>query len=283
MLLEMAIGDAYGAAFEFVPAHMTDTHTIGRYRRHPRHLGCPGRYTDDTQMSIAIAELMLSKQEFTKENLANSFVNAFKRDPRTGYARGFYQILQSVNDGAELLKKIISTSDKNGAAMRVSPIGFYDKPERVITQATVQAKVTHDNPDAISAAVAVALMVHYFHFDKGSKKDLADYLYGYVPIQWHKPWQGRVDVQAFSCVQAAMSAINASDSLSRILELCIRFGGDTDTTAAIAMAVASCCKEIASDLPSYLFDELDSGAFGADYIRHLDQQLLLSIKDNEEM
>ncbi len=279
MLLEMAIGDAYGAAFEFVSSDLTNGHEVGRYQRHPRHTGAPGHYTDDTQMGIAIAELMLSKRVFTQEVLADCFVNGFKRDPRVGYARGFYQILQSVNSGDELLQRIVSTSDKNGAAMRAPPIGCYPLPERVVAQATAQARVTHDHPEAISAAVAVALMVHYFRFDKGSKINLAEYLYGYILLPWHIPWQGPVDVRACSCVRAAVSAISESTSLTEILERTVRFGGDTDTTAAIALAAASCCGEVAQDLPRYLYEELESGPYGADYLRHLDQQLF----DFEEM
>ncbi len=274
MLLELAIGDAYGAAFEFVPQYMTNGHQIGPYQSHPTHHLGPGRYTDDTQMSIAVAELMLSKQAFTRENVANFFVNAFNRDPRKGYAKGFYQILQSVENGSQLIQRIISTSNKNGAAMRVAPIGIYELPEQVVDQATTQARVTHDSTEGISAAVAVALMVHYFHYNKGPKQHLPDYINGFVPGPWHQIWQSRVDVQGLSCVRAVMNIICTSDSMVQILERCIHFGGDTDTTAAIAMAIGSCSQQIDQNLPQYLFENLESGPYGVDYIRQLDEQLL---------
>lgn len=61
MLVELAVGDACGAGFEyvwnrkFVSAH----NDLSAYVRHPWHKQKPGTYTDDTQMSIAIAELVV--------------------------------------------------------------------------------------------------------------------------------------------------------------------------------------------------------------------------------
>ena len=274
MLLELAIGDAYGAAFEFVPQSLIHGHRIGLYRRHPTHNILPGRYTDDTQMSLAVAELLLSGEEFTKENMADYFVLAFRRDPREGYARGFYRLLQSVTDGSQLLQHIRPRSDKNGAAMRVAPIGLCPQVGQVIALARLQAQVTHDSPQGISAAIAVALTVHYFHFDKGPKADLPAYLRGFVLGPWDQVWHGPVDVKGLSCVKAAVSAIVESSSATRLLERCIQFGGDTDTTAAIALAAASCCREIDPDLPRHLHRGLESGPFGAHYIRRLDEGLL---------
>jgi len=94
MLVEFAIGDAYAAAFEFVDRELTRDHQLGDYARHPRHEIAPGSYTDDTQMSIAVAELIVSSAPFTRENLADCFVQAFQRDPRTDRAFvGNYQRL----------------------------------------------------------------------------------------------------------------------------------------------------------------------------------------------
>ena len=57
MFLEMAIGDAYGAGFEYAPADFVkQNNTLTAYVKHPKHSLAPGSYTDDTQMSIANAE-----------------------------------------------------------------------------------------------------------------------------------------------------------------------------------------------------------------------------------
>jgi ADP-ribosyl-[dinitrogen reductase] hydrolase len=50
--------------------------------------------------------------------------------------------------------------------------------------------------------------------------------------------------------------------------------GDVDTVAAIALAAGSCSPEITQDLPTHLFDTLENGQYGRDYIRRLDKQLL---------
>jgi hypothetical protein len=53
MLLELAIGDAYGAGFEDVDAEMIrQQNDLSGYVKHPRHHIQPGCYTDDTQMSL---------------------------------------------------------------------------------------------------------------------------------------------------------------------------------------------------------------------------------------
>lgn len=99
MLLELAIGDAYGAGFEYANSQfIASKNTLSGYVQHPRHNIKPGCYTDDTQMSIAIAEVLVSQQPWTEEILANNFVTVFKRDPREGYAKGFFDFLTQIED-----------------------------------------------------------------------------------------------------------------------------------------------------------------------------------------
>src|SRR5436190_23070938 len=122
MLLEAAIGDAYGAGFEYVPRALIQAHnTADHYVKHPRHNIGAGYYTDDTQMSLAVAEAIVAGDPWTPAALAERFVSSFKRDPREGYASHFYALLQEVRDGAELLARIRPASDKSGAAMRAAP------------------------------------------------------------------------------------------------------------------------------------------------------------------
>src|SRR5687768_15127870 len=122
MLIEIAIGDAYGAGFEYGdPRAVRDDNDLTHYVKHPRHRLRPGCYTDDTQMSIAVAEMIVSGEAWTPVNLASRFVEAFKRDPREGYAQRFYGFLREVRDGEEFVRKIRPDSDKSGAAMRAAP------------------------------------------------------------------------------------------------------------------------------------------------------------------
>src|ERR1700676_3298355 len=114
MLLELAIGDAYGACFEYAEdSFVRENNDLSAYVQHPRPRIKPGCYTDDTQMSAAIAEIIVSDAPWTPETLAQQFVTAFKRDPRGGYASGFYALLNEVSDGTEFLARIRPESDKS--------------------------------------------------------------------------------------------------------------------------------------------------------------------------
>jgi ADP-ribosylglycohydrolase len=280
MLLELAIGDAYGMGFEYAPVEFVQTHnTLSAYIRHPHHPIQPGHYTDDTQMSLAIAEAIVSGEPWTSQLLADNFVKAFKRDPREGYAGNFYSFLNRIQDGAQLLSEIKPASDKSGAAMRACPIGVFPTTDEIVEKCTLQAKITHDTPDGIAAANAAALMTHYFLYQRGPKAQLGHFLETYVPGHlWSEPWQGRVGSQGLMSVRAAVSAIIRYDCLSHILKAAVAFTGDVDTVAAIALGAASCCQEVAQDLPPHLFNNLERGPYGHDYLLALDQQLFLLVK-----
>ncbi|WP_390624114.1 ADP-ribosylglycohydrolase family protein [Fodinicola feengrottensis] len=88
MLVELAVGDAYGAGFEYAdPDFVASNNTLNRYVQHPKHSGIrPGQYTDDTQMTLAVAELLVSNEPWTEGSVADKFVEVFRRDPREGYA-----------------------------------------------------------------------------------------------------------------------------------------------------------------------------------------------------
>lgn len=274
MLLELAVGDAYGAGFEYADRNLIrQFNTLERYIKHPRHGIRLGGYTDDTQMSIAIAEAIVSGKPWTPETLADAFVRAFKRDPREGYAQGFYQFLRQVKDGQQFLTQIRPDSEKSGAAMRAAPIGFFPTVEEVIERATVQAKLTHNTPKGIGAAVAAALMSHYFLYRRGPKKDLGAFLEQYVDEQWSDPWDGKVKSKGWMSVRAAATALMAHDRMSALLQACIDFSGDVDTVAAIALAASACSAEMEQDLPEHLVFGLEDGPYGRRYLIDLDRQL----------
>ncbi len=274
MLVELAIGDAYGAGFEYSPNRMIrEQNDLSGYVQHPRHGIRPGCYTDDTQMSIAIAEAIVSGESWTKENLASRFVSAFKRDPREGYARGFFAFLQEVRDGVEFLEEIRPESDKSGAAMRACPIGVYGAIEGVIERSTVQASLTHNTPDGIAAAVAASLMSHYFIYNLGPRSDLPHFIADHVPGEWAVPWKKKVGAKGTMSVRAAITAVAANGSLSSILKECVAFTGDVDTVAAIALGAASCTQEVEQDLPEILFENLEDGRYGLAFLSRLDGKL----------
>lgn len=275
MLLELAVGDAYGAGFEYADDEFVRAYNnLSGYVRHPRHAIKPGCYTDDTQMSLAIAEAIASGIPWTPEALADKFVEAFKRDSREGYSSKFYQYLLKIEDGREFLANINWTSDRSGAAMRSAPMGVLPTIEKVIEAATIQAAITHNTPDGINASKAAALMSHYFIYQLGEKRQLGEFLETYVPGNWAVPWEGKVKSLGWMSVRAAITAIMRNDSMSELLTDCIAFTGDVDTVGAIALAAASSSIEIAQDIPTHLIQTLENGKYGRDYIIELDRRLM---------
>jgi ADP-ribosyl-[dinitrogen reductase] hydrolase len=280
MLLQLAVGDAYGAGFEYVNEMVAKYNDLSRYIQHPRHKAIrPGMYTDDTQMTIAIAELIVSGADWTPLNLASKFVECFKRDERTGYAGGFYDFLQSVSDGQEFLDKIRPDSDKSGAAMRAAPIGVFSTVDEVLEKTEIQAKVTHNTPDGIQAAQAGALMAHYFLYDVGAKSELGKWLEKHVTgHRWNEPYKGKVKPKGWMSVRAAITAVMRNNNMSALLKDCIAFQGDVDTVATIALAATAHSKEYTQDIPQLLIDTLENGTYGRDYLVNLDKQLLALVR-----
>jgi ADP-ribosyl-[dinitrogen reductase] hydrolase len=275
MLLEMAIGDAYGAGFEYAPDSLIRCHNDAtHYVKHPRHALAPGSYTDDTQMSIAITEALLSGQRWTPLLVASHFVQTFRRDQREGYSGNFYALLCEIKSGQEFLERIRPDSDKSGAAMRAPPLGVLPSIGQVAEFCRVQASITHNTTDGHNAALASALMTHYFLYNLGPKERLGEFLESQVPGPWAYPWVGKVGSKGWMSVRAAATAVTRNSSLKDLLIDCVSFSGDVDTVAAIALAAAACSAEYSKDLPQTLLETLENGPFGRDYLKRLDAQLL---------
>ncbi|SDD70679.1 ADP-ribosylglycohydrolase family protein [Actinokineospora iranica] len=277
-MVELAVGDAYGAGFEYADAaFVAERNTLRGYVPHPRHRSLrPGSYTDDTQMSIAVAEVLVSGDPWTAPTLADAFVRVFHRDRREGYAAGFHGLLCQVRDGEELLRRLRPASDKSGAAMRSAPLGLLPTVPEVLRHTEIQARVTHDTPDGVESAQAAALAVHYCHFGLGPVAEVGRWIDSRLTDGaggWARPWQGKVGAQGRMSVRAALTALAANDTLSGLLRACVAFTGDVDTVATIAIAAASRSAEFARDLPPALLDGLERGPYGFDYLAELDARL----------
>ena len=280
MMLELAIGDAYGAGFEYAPeSQIKRENNLQKYVQHQKHKTLkPGSYTDDTQMSIGIAELLIEDIEWSPFNIANKFLEVFKRDERQGYAQGFYQFLKEIKSGEEFLKRIRPYSEKNGAAMRSVPLGYLSSPEKVMEYAGIQASLTHNTSLGINSSKAVGLMAYYFIHDVGTKDQLSNYIENYLGKLWVQPWIYNVKSRADIVVRSAIYLIENENKLSDLLIRCVNLGGDVDTVATIALGVASCSKEYQNDLPHNLIDNLENGKYGRDYLIQLNKKLLERFK-----
>ncbi len=276
MLRLMAVADAYAVSFEYAPTEFVVAHhQLSDYVKHHKHNLLPGHYSDDTQMSIAVAEVICARVGLDPLHFAEAFVRCFKRDPREGYAKGFYKFLCEVQDGAEFLDKIKSDSDKSGGAMRALPCGIFPNIDEVVLFASAQACITHGTENGVNAAIAAALMSHYFIYDLGPKEALGEFIAKHVPgsTDWSKPWTGPVGQKGVMSVHAAITAIVQASSLKDLLDRCVRFTGDVDTVAALALGAAGQCKELPFDLPSWLFKNLEKGPYGYKFLARLDASL----------
>lgn len=277
MLLHAAIGDAYGAGFEFAERAIIDKENdLTHYRTHPRYESIYKKYTDDTQMALALAELLIEQKELTRENIADKFVEVFKRDVREGYASRFYNFLISINSGAELLEKIIAKSERNGAAMRAYPLGILKTESEIIEKNTIQMAITHNTEVAKIASEAIALTSHFFIYNKGNRSQLIEYLNDIQHQKWLANWQNEVTMNAIETVEAVLTILTSKNetSLKNMLLKSVNFGGDVDTVASLTLAIGSQMENVDKDLPSFLFDELENEQFGRDYLIQMDKQLI---------
>lgn len=284
MLVELCLADAYGYGFEYSrPDFVRKYNNLSGYVQHPKHKIKPGNYTDDGQMSIALAELIIEGNQWNEDNIANKFVEVFKRDERLGYAGGFYNLLMEVQDGQELSLRLKgrNKSDKSGAAMRALPLGFISGISEVLSKSEVQAKVTHDTIDGIHAAQAASLMSYYFIHEVGPRKEIGKWINKYVPGQWATPYTDSVGSKGWMSVRAAITAITKCTSLSEVLRTSIAFTGDVDTVAALAVGAASMCKEsfgmfgddMIYDIPEHLILGLENGKYGRNFLESLEVKL----------
>jgi ADP-ribosylglycohydrolase len=276
LLTFTAIGDAYGVCFEYAPREIirSRNNLVGYFPHHKYQTG-GGRYSDDTQMSIAVAEALLKLGEAANaRDFAASFVAAFQRDPREGYAGRFHEFLLTVTDADDFLARIRNDSDKSGGAMRAGACGLLGDVEVVKSIAARQASVTHATSDGIAAAQAAALMVHFLLYRLGPRRDLPHFLDTHVcGYGWSRTHKGSVGAKGCDSVRAAVTALVRNQSVADLLVDCVNFGGDVDTVAAIAMAAAACADDIVRNIPETLWNGLENGRFGRDSLVELDRDL----------
>lgn len=274
MLIEVAIGDAYGAGFEFV-----EEDVIKEYNKLESYYDSridnirAGQYTDDTQMSLAIAELLIDEVEWTKENITKYFLNVFDRDKRQGYAKGFYNFLVENNDVESFLKNINPESVRNGAAMRSVPLSYIKNKEELKEKAKIQASITHNTHEGIVSSQSIALIGHYFLYKNVNKNELRDRLLMEIEEIYRTDKTDRVACDAIDTVDAVLTVLLKSNTFSEILINSIELGGDTDSVASIALGLASLSEQFTNDLPEFLYTDLENEKYGKDYILELENKL----------
>ncbi len=189
------------------------------------------RFTDDTVLTVAVAEAILGQRDFAETIMAYA-----NRYPEAGYGGTFKKWMSG-----EIMGPYNSWG--NGGAMRVSPVGWlYNDLESVRRVARETAAVTHNHPEGMKGAEAVATAI-FLARQGGGKEDLRQFLkqeFGYRldrTIEEIRP-DYRFDVSAAGSVPESIIAFLDSNDLLHAIRLAVSLGGDTDTQAAIAGSIA---------------------------------------------
>jgi ADP-ribosyl-[dinitrogen reductase] hydrolase len=128
----------------------------------------------------------------------------------------------------------------NGAPMQVAAVGWLARDEAEALELTAaQAAVSHDHPDAVAAAQAVALAILLARLGlrpEALRRRLRDFGYDLAPDRTLA--QGGFDVSAADTVPPALAAALAADDWEGAVRTAVCLGGDTDTLACITGAVA---------------------------------------------
>ena len=189
------------------------------------------RFTDDTVLTLAVAEHLLSGG-----NLVDLFHDYFHRYPDAGYGGTF-------SHWAFNRQREPYNSWGNGSAMRVSPVGFVaESLEAAITMAEATAAVTHDHPEGVRGAQAVAAAVFLARQgeSKANIRTQVEMRFGYNlsasldAIREHY----RFDVSCQGSVQQSLIAFLEADDYEGAVRNAVSLGGDADTMACIAGGVA---------------------------------------------
>jgi len=188
-------------------------------------------FTDDTVMTVAVADSILHGREFVQ-----SFKAFGQKYPAAGYGGNFFDWLHSAQTEPY-------HSYGNGSAMRVSPVGFaFNSIDEVLHEAKRSAEVTHNHPEGIKGAQAVALAIFLarqersknaikneisrrFGYDLNRKLDDIRLRYGF-----DETCQGSVS----ESIIAFLESEDFEDSVRKAISL----GGDADTMACIAGGIA---------------------------------------------
>lgn len=214
-------GDVIGSVFEFNNTKRTDFKLFSMW----------SQFTDDTVLTVAVADCILHGKDYAKtiKEYGLNYQDA-------GYGGMFYQWLRS--DSFDPYN-----SFGNGSAMRVSPVGFaFDTFEEVMEEAAKSAAVTHNHPEGIKGAQAVALAIFWARhgYKKSYIKQQIETLFGYNLSQNLADLRkiDKFDATCQGSVPQAIIAFLKSRDYEDAIRKSISLGGDSDTIACMAGGIA---------------------------------------------
>lgn len=197
-------------------------------------------YTDDTVMTLAVAEWLMTDPSHSKSALVECMQRLGRKYPNAGYGRMFRRWL--VTDNPEPYN-----SFGNGSAMRVSPVGLYaNSMEEALELARITASVSHNHPEGIKGAQAVAAAIYLKRteeFDvKGKIKRFVEKHFGYNLDtdlrEIRKDYAFDVSCQG-SVPIAIMAYLQEPYRAEKAIRLAVSMGGDSDTIGCMTASIAT--------------------------------------------
>ena len=228
LLISAILGDIAGSIYEFCPHKNTDINLQDNRME----------YTDDTIMTIAVADWILNDKKLTKKGLVTRMQEWGHRypNPMGAYGEMFSQWLRSNNPKPY-------NSWGNGAAMRVAAVGFaFTTLEETLEVAKKSAEVTHNHPEGIKGAQATAAAI-FMARTGHTKEEIRRYISVTFDYDLNRTCDDIRPTYGFdgSCqgtVPESIIAFLDSKDYEDALRLCISLGGDADTMGAITGAIA---------------------------------------------
>ena len=240
-MLGAIIGDMAGSIYEFANTKRTDFPFFSER----------SNYTDDSIMTLAVAEWLLTDSQHTHESLERIMVRYAEEypNPMGGYGGGFARWLFApeglinYKTGEIAGGRVPYNSWGNGAAMRASAVGWmFDTLEETEEVAALSASITHDHPEGIKGAQATAAAIFLARTGK-SKSDIQEYIqrrFGYDlsvhsdEIRKNYGWEDSCQ----GTVPPAIRAFLDSSDYESAVRIAVSLGGDSDTLACITGGIA---------------------------------------------
>ena len=226
------LGDIIGSPYEFDRGEKTKEFEL---------FPPDARFTDDTVMSIAVAEALIglgvdADEEHVKADVVRFMRHWGRHYLLVGYG-GIFRIWLVTDEPQPY------GSYGNGSAMRVSSVGWlYDSLTRTREVAQWTAEVTHNHPEGVKGAEAVASAIYLARMGY-SKEEIKDYItqeFGYDlsrTLDEIRPTYC-MDATCLGSVPEAIIAFLESTDLIDAIRNAVSLSGDTDTIACIAGSIA---------------------------------------------
>lgn len=224
-------------------------------------------YTDDTHMTIGVAESLVESKGFNGEHMAQTFIRNYEAEPWRGYGPGpprIFRMIRSGEPGDRAADKVYAGGSLgNGSAMRVAPVGllYSDNPERLREIAYKSSSITHSHElgreGAALQAYAIALALNTPSNEEIDREAFLLKLQDFAQNQLYKQKIARMKellgaqdraqvvnvlgngIEALRSVPTAIySFLLQPKSYKDSVIYAISLGGDTDTIASMAGAIS---------------------------------------------